>query len=130
MLKTSSIFLALVLSVAILVSYSIAEEIADISVEQAIKVATKEAARNKFDTSKTDIEVLKVKKGLEKGPIRMVTLVRHFPKDMATAVISREYWVVYFYPKGQMEKADTLGGDFITLIDLHSGEVISTLPGM
>ena len=60
----------------------------------------------------------------------MATLVRHFPKEMARTVISKEYWVVYFYPMGQMEKADTLGGDFTTLIDLHSGEVIFSLPGM
>lgn len=119
------LFLALVLTVPIVKANGNSE----ITADQAIRVAKKDAAKKKYDTSKADIEILKVKKGLEKGPIRMVTLVRLFPKDMAAAVTSKEYWVVYFYPKGQMEKADTLGGDFTTLVELHSGEVIYSLAG-
>ena len=60
----------------------------------------------------------------------MVTLIRLFPREMAAVVINKEYWVIFFYPKGQMEKADTLGGDFTTLVDLHSGEVIASSAGM
>lgn len=76
----------------------------EISSDEAIKCAVKEASRQNYETNNTDIEILKVKKGLERGPIRMVTLFRQFGRDMATAIATREYWVIYFYPKGGMEK--------------------------
>jgi hypothetical protein len=128
MLKPTLLLLALVIS-PVLGSCGKGKVISELTVDQAIAVATKEAAKKNYDTTKADIEVLKVKKGLERGPIRMVALVPHFPKDMATAIITKEYWVIYFYPKGQMEKANILGGDFLTLVDLHSGEVIEAYAG-
>ena len=104
----------------------------ELSVEEAIKFAVKDAAQKKYDTSNTEIEILKVKKGMERGPIRMVTLFRTFGPDMATAVATKEYWVVYFYPKGTMEKdgPKILGGDFTALVDLHSGDIIASRAGM
>jgi hypothetical protein len=130
MLKTKQVILALALILPILGSCAKEKAKSEITVDQAISVAANEAAKKNFDTNNADIEVLKVKKGLERGPIRMVTLIRLFPREMAAVVINKEYWVIFFYPKGQMEKADTLGGDFTTLVDLHSGEVIASSAGM
>lgn len=97
--------------------------------DQAIKLATDEAKKRNYDTRQSDIEVLKVKKGMERGPIRVVTLVRLFPKDLAPVLMKNEFWVVLFYPKGELEKPGTSGGDFIALIDLRTGKIIKSLAG-
>ena len=69
MLKTTVLFLTLIVMVPIFGSFAKAEGNTEISVDQAIKAATKEAVKYKYDTSKADIEILKVKKGFLKEAI-------------------------------------------------------------
>src|ERR1700690_3637091 len=104
--KFKPLLFALILTVLCSWSCATKSEQSELTVDQAIRIAAKEAARKNYDSTKADIEVLKVKKGIERGPIRMVALIRIFPPEMSKAVISKEYWVIYFYPKGSLEKAD------------------------
>lgn len=60
----------------------------EVTVEKAIKTASKEARRNGYDIDNADIEVLKVKKPLESGPIRFAYLIR--------SSMSREKWLEMF----------------------------------
>lgn len=131
-MKHRLLFLLIVLFLLVAQGCAKKNEGGELSVDEAIKFAVKEASRKKYDTSNTDIEILKVKKGMERGPIRMVTLFREFGPDMATAVATREYWVIYFYPKGSLEKdgPKILGGDFTALVDLRSGDIIASRAGM
>lgn len=101
----------------------------EISANNAISLAKKVASESKFDISNTDIEVLKVKKGLERGPFRFAMIMRVAPKETWQGLLDKDFWIVFFYPKGQLENADTLGGDFITIIDLHSGKTLAYIPG-
>ncbi len=99
----------------------------EITADEAIRIAAAHARTKNFETDSTDIEVLKVKKGIERGPIRLLSVVRYFPKDM---ILNNEYWIVLFYPKGMLEKSDHLGGDFTALVDLHSGKILGSFAGM
>lgn len=119
-------FLIIVLSLLVALGCAKKNQGGELSVDEAIKFAAEEASRKKYDTSQKDIEILKVKKGMERGPIRLATLLQTFGPDMATVVATREYWVIYFYPRG----TGILGGDFTALVDLHSGEIITSKLGM
>lgn len=101
----------------------------EITAESAIEIASKAAKSKGYNSNNTDIEILKVKNKLERGPLRLVCLVQHFPKELTQYILNNEYWVVYFYPKGQLERANMLGGDFLTMIDLYSGKVIESYAG-
>lgn len=102
---------------------------AEISSNEAIKIASSFAANQKYNLSNIDTEIIKYKTGVEKGPIRLVWLAMQFPKDKVKELANRDFWLVYFYPKGQLTKGNTLGGDFCTLIDIHSGEIVGYIAG-
>jgi hypothetical protein len=129
MSKTYLTCLVILLITVLLGACSKNNEQTDLTADQAIKIARNEANRKNYDTKNCDIEILRVKKGVEKGPIRLITLFQSFPRDLAPVIAKGEFWVIYFYPKGELEKAHTLGGDFITLLDLHSGKVIEAIAG-
>lgn len=129
MRKTLLIILALVFSTC--VSYAEGTPLNEVTTDQAIQIAVAAAEAKDFDTKETVVEVLKVKKGPERGPMRMVWLVRTFPKSMSDKVLHKDFWVIYLYPKGTMEgSAHTLGGDFTAFIDLYNGSIIDTWLGM
>lgn len=121
-------FITLLISVFLMNSICISGEANEIVCDSAIKIANDFAKRNNYDVSNSDIEIIKLKKGLERGPIRLVGLMRSFPIEM-DLLFKKEFWVVFFYPKGQLEKPDTLGGDFCVLVDLYSGEVLDFFAG-
>jgi hypothetical protein len=124
------IFIVLVAALLFVISCSKEKGQAEVTVENAIEIAAKYAAKKNFDAKTADVEVIKVKKGIEKGPMRMVFLLPKFPKDRAQIIFNSEFWVIYFYPRGTLEKANTLGGDFIVLVDLYSGNVIESVAGL
>ena len=98
----------------------------EVSPEDAIQIATKVAEQKKYDLKKADVEVLKVKKGIERGPFRLAILLLYFQKEEKQQILENEFWIVYFYPKGQLENPRFLGGSFCVLIELYSGEVMES----
>lgn len=101
----------------------------EISIDKAIAIASDVAAKSTFDVKKTDVEILRVKNGIEKGPLRIVLLSRLSPEIFKIA-IKNEFFVVYFYPKDQLKKGNILGGDFTVFVDLYSGEVLYFSEGL
>lgn len=97
----------------------------EVPVENAIKIAAAIAKKKKYDTESADIEVMKVKKGIERGPIRLVWLMQYFPKEERKILFENEFWIVYFYPKGDLEKSTVLDGEFCALVELYSGKVLT-----
>ena len=124
------VFMSLVFALLFTASCSKNKDKSEITVEQAIQIAVKNATEKKFDTKNADIEVLKVKNGVEKGPLRILSIIRFFPGEKRKIIIDNEYWIIFFYPKGTLEKPDSLGGDFTVLIDLHSGKILASYAGM
>lgn len=96
----------------------------EITVDDAVNIAKKLAITFNYDTSKTDIEVLKVKKGKERGPIRLVWLMRYLSKEELPTLIDNEFLIVYFYPKGLLDGRLSLGGGFCVLVELYSGDIL------
>jgi len=99
----------------------------EVTVEDAIRIALKVAEKKKYNTEPTDIEVMKVKKSIERGPIRLVWLLRYFQKEEEKTILENEFWIVYFYPKGLLEDPRYLGGEFCVLVELYSGKVLTVL---
>jgi len=124
------ILIVLILCLSVILSCSKEPSKTEITITNAIRIATNFADKKKFNTQNADVEIVKVKKGLERGSITLTWLVTQFPRATALQVINNEFWVVYFYPKGQLESANTLGGDFCVLVDLYSGDVIESLVGL
>lgn len=124
-----NLILFVLLMAALNISCAVNNANAEIASEEAIRIAADAAKKHNFDTSLADVELMKVKNGVERGPLRIVWLVRSYPKEISSKLLKEEFWVVYFYPKGQLENATILGGDFTTFIDLHSGKVIDAFVG-
>ena len=124
------ISVVLVAALLVIISCSKEKDRTELTVGNAIQIATKFVEKKDFDTKTTDVEVMKVKKGLERGPMRMVLLLPKFPKEKSQIIFNSEFWVVYFYPKGTLEKRGILGGDFIVLVDLYSGDIIESFAGL
>lgn len=101
----------------------------EVSKIEAIKIAKENASNYKLDSNNFDIEILKFKKGNNKGPMRIVWLFRNHPKSIAKELVDKEFWVIYLYPKGQLKNPTILGGDFKAFIDLYTGEVLYSFPG-
>lgn len=97
----------------------------EIAAKDAIAIAKAEATKKGYESSAKDIEVIAVRKGIEKGPIRLSWLIRYFPANERDFILRNEFWIVYFYPKGQLEDPHILGGEFCALVDLHSSEVLA-----
>ena len=97
----------------------------EISPSEAINIAIDVAKKQNFNVNNRDIEVLKVKGKIERGPIRLVWLIRYFPREERNILFNNEYWIVYFYPKGGLEQPHILGGEFCALVELHSGDVLA-----
>ena len=127
-MRENVFFIILLVSVFLMSSNCISGENKEIAYDKAIQIAKDSAKSNNYDVSSSDIEIIKFKRGLEKGPIRLVWLMRSFPIER-NLLFKKEFWVVYFYPEGQLEKPDTLGGDFCVLVDLYSGEVLDFFAG-
>ena len=123
------ISIVLVVALLVIISCSREKDRTELTVKNAIQIATKFAGKNNFHTKTTDVEVMKVKKGIERGPMRMVLLLPKFPRDKSQIIFNSEFWVVYFYPKGTLENRGILGGDFIILVDLYSGDIIESFEG-
>lgn len=104
----------------------VAGDINMLDVNEAIKIAKRWASKNNYDYDQADIEILKVGKGTARGPVRFGWLSRYFSGKEIDSLIQKEFWIVYFYPKGLMEGKGTLGGGFCAIIDLYSGEVLSS----
>ena len=103
----------------------------EVSIDKAIQIATNAAQKKQYNVQKADIEILKVKKKLERGPIRLVLLINllPFPKEKLNLLFEKEFWIVYFYPKGNLERPHILGGDYLVIVDLYSGEVLAEFEG-
>ena len=124
MIKSIFIFLFLFFSTSL--AFATEPTSIEITNDKAIEIAANAANSQGYNAKNSDVEVLKVKKGIERGPFRIVAISRFFPIE---TVLNNEFWVVYFYPKGQLEKPTILGGDFTALIDLHTGEVLDSFAG-
>jgi len=101
----------------------------EVSQERAIQIALDAAKKESFDVNGKDVEVLRFKSGLERGPMRIVWLRRTIPTTIAEKIEDKEFWVVYLYPYGAMIVPSPLGGDFTAFIDLYDGSVLSTWTG-
>ncbi len=128
-MKTKFLTLFIII-LLLLIACSIKSISNEITVDEAISIATSFAKSNKYNTSDADIEVLKVKNGRERGPVRLVWMVRQFPKEKMPEIMHGEFWIIYFYPKGVLENREVLGGDFSVLVDLHTGKVVASRAGM
>jgi len=116
------------LGVVLLILFSCSKS--DISVDKAIQIAVTEAEKNHFDTKISDVEVLKVKKGIERGPIRIVSIMRYFPKERMKIILDNDYWIIFFYPKGNLDHPHILGGEYTVLVELHTGNILASYAGM
>jgi hypothetical protein len=96
----------------------------EVNPSKAIEIAYKVASDNNFSTKQTDIEIIKVKKGLERGPIRFSWLMNNFQKEEIQVLLSREFWIVFFFPQKLLDGNHVLGGGFCVLLDLYSGELL------
>jgi hypothetical protein len=128
-LKITRNFILFILPLFILLNTSCySKEDAELDQENVITIATNFVKQHGYSISDTEVELLRVKDGLEKGPLRVVWLRRSFGLTPDTSLFEREFWVVYFYPKGQLKKPDMLDGDFCVFIDLYTGEIIDYSP--
>ena len=113
-------------------TFAISEEV--ISQEEAVRISKMDAIANKFNLDNTELEVLKVKSGIEKGPMRLSLIIRRLSsKDDAKMILHREFWIIYFYPKGaldRLENTGVLGSGFCSLVDLHTGKIIFSFTDM
>ena len=123
------ILVCLVVVILVAVSCSKRDDKSEIGVDKAIEIAAKEAEKNKFDPKTSDIEVLKVKKGIERGPLRIMSIARYFPKERLKIILDNEYWIIFFYPKGNLDNPRYLDGEYTVLVELHSGNVLASYPG-
>lgn len=99
----------------------------ELSIDDAVSIAKRVVTSKNIDVGKFDVEALKVKSKYEKGPIRLTFVARFFPKEKYKWLLDNEYWIVYFYSKGGLDKPDRLGGEeFYVLVDLHTGKVIGS----
>jgi len=99
----------------------------EVSIDKAIQIATKAAQKKRYNVQTADIEILKVKKKLERGPIRVFCVIRQFQKEKQNLLFKKDFWIVYFYPKGNLERPHILGGDYCVIVDLYSGDVLAEL---
>jgi hypothetical protein len=129
-MKAKSLTIIFIIIFLLIIACSNKTSSNDITVDEAIKIATSFAKSNKYNTNDADVEVLKVKNGKEKGPVRLVWMVSQFPKEKMPEIIHGEFWIVFFYPKGLLENRGVLGGDFSVLVDLHSGKIVASRAGM
>lgn len=119
--------LAILLLLATNVACSGRAEKTEIPVEKAIQVAKNYAASQKYSwKEETAVEVIKIKNGVEQGPLRITLLMNSFPRDKVPEFVKKELWFVYIYPK----KGSVLGGDYCVLVDLYTGGVIAANAGM
>lgn len=74
--------LAIFLLLAVNVACSRQAEKTEIPVEKAIQVAKNYAASQKYNwKEETAVEVIKIKNGVEQGPLRITLLMHSFPRD-------------------------------------------------
>ena len=99
----------------------------EVPAKEAIRIASKIAKEKKFAVDLSDIEILKVKNGNEKGPIRLVWLMRYYAREEWNMFFKKDFWIIYFYPKGELEKPRTVHGEFCVLVELYSGQVLSAI---
>ena len=123
------ILISLVVVILVTVSCSKRDDRSEISVDKAIQIAVENAQKNKFDTKESDMEVLKVKRGIERGPLRILSIARYFPEEKLKILLENEYWIIFFYPKGNLDNPRYLGGEFTVLVELYSGKVLASYPG-
>lgn len=119
------IILSIIIAIAVSAStscYSKNKEAIDST--EAIRIASISAAKDNFSIEQKDVEVLKVQNGLERGPIRFVWLMKYFLKEDIEILLQKEFWIIFFYPKGLLDGNKVLGGGFCALVDLYSGEVL------
>lgn len=96
-----------------------------ISQDEAIRIASKVANQNGYNTDDKDIEILRVADGVERGPVRMSWVItRLSSKDEVKKILNSKFWIIYFYPQNAFEGGGILGGGFCSLIDMTTGEVI------
>ena len=120
------VIISIFLAVYLLASIVPAKDKVEITSKNAIDIAIKSAEKKKYDTKIRSVEVLKVKKHEERGPIRLSWLIRYFPIEERDIIFKNEFWIVYFYPKGTLESPRILGGEYCVLVELYSGEVLSS----
>jgi hypothetical protein len=121
--------LFIIIALFLLVSCAEEKHNSEISVDKAIQIAKSEAHKRKYTTLMTGIEVLIVKKKYANGPIRMSWLIHHCTEEKLNILLKKEFWIIYFYPKEQMERPHLLGGDFFVAVDLYSGKVLAVHEG-
>lgn len=126
-MKKATISFTLVFVILCLTKVTLANDRPETTYQYAIDVANREAKKLNYDPEKKDIEVLKVKKGIERGPVRLSWLLRYFPYEERKVIWENEFWIVYFYPKGNIDEPAVLGGEFCVLVDLYSGKTLLTL---
>ncbi len=100
--------------------------VSEVSESDAIDVAITEARLINYNLDGSDIEIIKVKQGIERGVFRLSWLVRFFPRKYFNLILENDYWVIYFYPKGLVDDPRSLGNEFCVLVDLYSGNVIAS----
>ena len=113
-------------------SYAMSEKL--ISQEEAVRISKIDAIANRYNPDNKEIEILKVKLGTERGPIRLSWIIRRLSsKDDIKMILHREFWIIYFYPKGALdshENIGALGEGFCSLVDMHTGNVIFSFTDM
>lgn len=120
--------ICMLLTVVCFASCNRYKQTGEVSVDDAVSIATTVAKSKNLDVGKLDVEALKVKNNYEKGPMRLAIVVRFFPKDKYKWLLDNEYWIVYFYSKGALDKPEHFGGkEFYVLVDLHTGKVINSV---
>jgi hypothetical protein len=119
------IFFCIIIAIAVSTSTSCyCKKKEAIDSAEAIRIASTFAANDNFSIEQKDIEVLKIKKGFERGPIRFVWLMKYFSREDIEILLQKEFWIIFFYPKGLLDGNRILGGGFCALVDLYSGEVL------
>jgi hypothetical protein len=101
----------------------------EVKIDQAISIAIELAKKDNYNTEIADVEVLRFKGDLEKGPIRAVLISDYFFGMELEGLLQKDFWLIYLYPRGQLESPRFLGGDFYAFIDLYSGEVLASFAG-
>lgn len=106
-----------------------AKDRTEITPSRAVEIALDIAKEKRVVIKGKNIEIVRVKRGLERGPVRLSWLLRYFPYSHRKNVLENEFWIVYFYPKGQLNEPRTAGildGEFCVLIELYSGVILDS----
>lgn len=102
----------------------------EITAKQAIEIAKSHALSvYNYNAENVDVEVLRVKKGVERGPIRILWLMHTMLHEDPKVYWDRDFWVVYLYTKNLLNNPTVLGGSFVALVDLYTGEVFAASEG-